>query len=100
LAETLLQRGGPNEEAVVSLPRQAAPTRRWIGVHIDGGMKGFLRDNGLSLVLVALFVLFFVGQAVSGWLNYSDEQDEHHQPQIGFAQYLTTGAFGEAVFEN
>ena len=27
-------------------------------------MKGFLRDNGLSLVLIALFVVFFIGQAV------------------------------------
>ena len=63
-------------------------------------MKGFLRDNGLSLVLIALFVVFFVGQAVFGWLNYNDEQEEHHQPQISFMQYLTTGAFGEAVFEN
>jgi Domain of unknown function (DUF6766) len=63
-------------------------------------MKDFLRDNGLSLVLVSLFVLFLAGQAISGWLNYNDEQDEHHQPQIGFVQYLTTGAFGEAVFEN
>jgi hypothetical protein len=32
-------------------------------------MKGFLRDNGLSLVLIALFVLFFAGQTVFGWLN-------------------------------
>jgi hypothetical protein len=65
-----------------------------------GSMKGFLRDNGLSLVLIALFVLFFAGQAVFGWLNYNDEQDEHYQPQIGFVQYVATGAFGEAVFEN
>ena len=63
-------------------------------------MKGFLRDNGLSLVLIALFVLFLAGQTVFGWLNYNDEKDEHHQPQIGFRQYLGTGAFGEAVFEN
>ena len=63
-------------------------------------MKGFLRDNGLSLVLIGLFVVFLVGQTVFGWLNYNDEQEEHHQPQIGFMQYLRTGAFGEAVFEN
>jgi hypothetical protein len=37
---------------------------------------------------------------VFGWLNYNDEKNEHHQPQIGFRQYLGTGAFGEAVFEN
>jgi hypothetical protein len=63
-------------------------------------MKGFLRDNGLSLVLIVLFVLFLAGQTIFGWLDYNDEQDEHHQPQIGFIQYLTTGAYGEAVFEN
>jgi hypothetical protein len=63
-------------------------------------MKVFLRNNGLSLALAALFSLFLTGQAVSGWLNYNEEQDEHHQPQIGFMQYLGTGAFGEALFEN
>jgi hypothetical protein len=51
-------------------------------------LKGFLRDNGLSLVLIALFVLFFAGQTVFGWLNYNDEKDAHYQPQIGFVQYL------------
>jgi hypothetical protein len=60
-------------------------------------MKGFLRDNGLSFVLVVLFLLFLTGQSVAGWLNYNAERDEHHQPQIGFMQYLATGAFGEAV---
>ena len=63
-------------------------------------MKGFLRDNGLSLVLIALFVPFFAGQTVFGWLNYNDDKDEHHQHQIGLGQYLGTGALGEAVFEN
>ena len=63
-------------------------------------MKGYLRDNGLSLVLIVLFVLFLAGQTIFGWLDYNDEQDEHHQPQIGFTQYLRTAAFGEAVFEN
>jgi hypothetical protein len=32
----------------------------------QSAMKGFLRNNGLSLVLAILFVLFFGGQAASG----------------------------------
>jgi hypothetical protein len=63
-------------------------------------VKRFLRDNGLSLVLLALFVSFLAGQLISGWLNYNEEQEEHQQAQIGFRQYLGTGACGEAVFEN
>ena len=47
-----------------------------------------MRDNGLSLVLVALFILFFEGQTVFGWLNYNDEKDAHYQPEIGFVQSL------------
>jgi uncharacterized protein DUF6766 len=70
------------------------------GIQEEGTVRGFLRDNGLSVVLVALFVLFLAGQAVSGWQDYNDQQDEHHQAQIGFMQYLGTGAFGESVFEN
>jgi hypothetical protein len=65
-----------------------------------GGVRGFLRNNGLSLVLLALFVSFLAGQLTSGWLNYNEEQEEHQQAQIGFMQYLGTGACGEAVFEN
>ncbi|HEY5813637.1 MAG TPA: DUF6766 family protein [Terrimicrobiaceae bacterium] len=63
-------------------------------------MKSFLRNNGLSIVLATLFVLFLGGQTNFGWLHYNDEQEQHHQPQVGLAQYLTTSAFGEAVFEN
>lgn len=66
----------------------------------QSSIKRFLRDNGLSLVLLALFVSFLAGQLISGWLTYNEEQDEHQQAQIGFIQYLETGACGEAVFEN
>jgi len=59
-----------------------------------------LRENGLSLVLLFLFFAFLIGQAISGWLHYNNEQDEHQQAQITLLQYLQTGAFGEAVFEN
>jgi hypothetical protein len=63
-------------------------------------MKRLLRDNGLSIALLLLFVLFLVGQAIAGWLHYNEEQREHHQSPVTFQAYLATGAFGEAVFEN
>jgi hypothetical protein len=63
-------------------------------------VKDLLKNNGLSVVLATLFVIFLVGQVLSGWLHYNEEQNDHDQPQVTLFQYLQTGAFGEAVFEN
>ena len=58
------------------------------------------RDNGLSVVLVTLFLLLLGGQTFSGWFQYNEELEEHQQAAIGLPEYLQSGAFGEAVFEN
>ena len=63
-------------------------------------MSRTLRNNGLSLVAGALFVLSLVGQAVTGYEVHNQDQRDHHEQEIGFGEYLTTGAFYEAVFEN
>ena len=63
-------------------------------------VKQTLRNNGLSLVWMLLFVVFLAAQAVSGHRVYNQEQQEHGEPVESFAGYLTTGHFGEAVFEN
>jgi hypothetical protein len=63
-------------------------------------MSRTLRNNGLSLVAGALFVLSLVGQAVTGYKVHNDDQRDHHEREIGFGEYLTTGAFYEATFEN
>jgi hypothetical protein len=63
-------------------------------------MKDFLRDNSLSIVLAVLFAVFLGGQAISGWRHYNEEQNNYGQPPVALVEYLQTGAFGEAVFEN
>jgi hypothetical protein len=64
-------------------------------------MKRFLRDNGLSLVLFVLFFFaFLVGQSFTGHRQYNNEQQEHGQPTVGYAEYLGTGHFLEATMEN
>lgn len=37
---------------------------------------------------------------VSGWHVYNEEQVSHHSTEIGLLQYLRTGDFVEATFEN
>ena len=63
-------------------------------------MKRVLRDNGLSIVLGLLFLVFTWGQAVAGHRTHNDEQREHGQPEIEFVSYLRTPHFVEALTEN
>lgn len=64
-------------------------------------MRRFLRDNGLSLVLFFLFFLTFLfGQSATGMAEYNDDRREHHQPAVGYTEYLATGHFLEATMEN
>lgn len=63
-------------------------------------MRRFLRNNGLSLVLAAIFFACLAGQTITGFFVYNNEQRDHGQQPIGLAAYLTTGHFVEAVFEN
>lgn len=41
-----------------------------------------------------------VGQIWTGWYTYNDEQRSHGQPSVTVVEYLGTGHFGEATFEN
>ncbi len=58
-----------------------------------------LRDNGLSLVLLALFLAFWVGQSVTGHRQYSDEQREHGEATQPYGSYLRSAHFWEATAE-
>jgi hypothetical protein len=63
-------------------------------------MKTFLRDNGLSVTLVGLFILFWTGQALTGFADHNRDEQIHGRSQIGFGDYLTSDHFWEATFEN
>ena len=63
-------------------------------------MRQFLRDNGLSLTLLALFLASLGGQAVTGWKAHGEQLRINDLPAIGFVAYLSTGHFISAVFEN
>ena len=62
--------------------------------------RSFWRDNGLSLVAAACFLLLLVGQTLTGWHVYNTDQAEHGDTPVSLAEYLSTGHFGEATFEN
>ena len=64
------------------------PVRRW------------LRDNGLLLANLGLFLAFLVGLALTGAQVHNADRTDHGQPPVPFLSYLGSGDFFEAVFEN
>jgi hypothetical protein len=63
-------------------------------------MLRWLKDNSLSLVLFALFLIFLIGHSVAGVRHYNEEQTVHGQPEVSYAEYVKSGEFVESVFEN
>lgn len=66
----------------------------------DMRIRKFFRANGLSLVLLGLFLSTLLGQSLAGWISNNEEQIFHHRPQVDYWAYLTHDHFLEAVFEN
>src|ERR687895_217232 len=63
-------------------------------------MRRLLRDHGLSIATFGLFFVFVCGQSVMGLLDYNSTRQEHGRQPVGYIQYLGSGDFIEAVFEN
>ena len=63
-------------------------------------MKKFWHNNSLSIVLFAAFIVCLLGQTITGYEVKNDDLKEHSQPALSMSQYLLSGHFGEAVFEN
>jgi hypothetical protein len=63
-------------------------------------MRRFVRENGLSLVFLAFFVLAVAGQAFAGWNEFNNEATAHSEATISLGRYVTSSSFGNALLEN
>ena len=63
-------------------------------------MRRVLRDNALSLTMFGLFLVFLVAQSFAGYRTSNNDNQEHGQPPESYTEYLASGAFVEATFEN
>jgi hypothetical protein len=59
-----------------------------------------LRENGLLIVLTALFLVSIVGQIFTGNAEYNQSQEEHAQAAVSVGEYLLTGHLLETLAEN
>lgn len=63
-------------------------------------MRRFVRDNGLSLFFLALFLVTLVAQSVVGLANENEELARHGQATVDYAQFVTSSSFLVDVAEN
>jgi len=65
-----------------------------------GTVSEWVKEHGLLLANIGLFLVFFGGMVFSGAADYSSDQLAHGEPAATVLGYLGTGAFLEATFEN
>ena len=63
-------------------------------------MKRFIRNNGLSVVLLGMFVFLWWGQSLVGHRHYNEERQQHQLPEVSYTEYLSSDHFWEATTEN
>ncbi|WP_018770313.1 DUF6766 family protein [Arthrobacter sp. 162MFSha1.1] len=63
-------------------------------------MRKWAREHGLLLANLGCFLAFFVGMILSGAASYSEDQQARGEPAVSVLEFLGTGAFVEATFEN
>jgi hypothetical protein len=68
--------------------------------------RGFLKDQGLSIFFLVLFLGSLLGQAIAGHKLYNEEEVSHarllHEQAetLSFWRYVVTSDFGNEVLEN
>ena len=59
-----------------------------------------LRNHGLSLFFLSIFVAALIGQAIAGHAEYNNEAIAHSSETLSFWSYVVSPDFGQAVMEN
>jgi hypothetical protein len=63
-------------------------------------VRGFLKDNGLSVAFGVLFLVSLVGQAISGHASVNHDQLLHQGDPLSLGHYVTSALFWADVMEN
>ncbi|HEX5569147.1 MAG TPA: DUF6766 family protein [Streptomyces sp.] len=63
-------------------------------------MRGFLRDNGLTLAFLTAFLVALVAQAFAGQAEFNSQLVSEGLDPVGFWSYVTSSDFAVDVTEN
>jgi hypothetical protein len=88
-------RGSDKEEKVGRYALQSSP--KWAKA---GGWRTTVYSYSLPLLMAAIFVASWLGQSVTGWTSYNDEQQMHDEPTVSWAAYVVRPNFWEETLQN
>jgi hypothetical protein len=104
----LLQQGSPESKALNQAGLESDEEQK-IGEHADrrsprwaksGDLRTRIYENSLLIAFAIIFFGSWAAQAVTGWTDYNNEQEEHDDPTISLATYLTRPNFWEKTLQN
>lgn len=63
-------------------------------------MRHYIRDMGLSLVFLVIFIVTLIGQSIAGFAFTNEELMQHGQPTVSYTHFITSSDFLVDVAEN
>jgi hypothetical protein len=103
-----LQRGSPESKEPGKEGLESDKDQR-VGQHADedsplwarvGGFRTWLYSNSLVLVMSAIWLLSWAGQAVAGRGTYNAQQLDHQEAALNLLQYVGTSDFWNRTLQN
>jgi hypothetical protein len=104
----LLQRGSPESKELDKAGGESDADQK-VGEHATadsprwaraGGLRTRLYGNSLLLVMGTIFVLSWLGQSITGRVDYNATQFDHQEAAIGWLQYVATPDFWNRTLQN
>ena len=93
-------RKGPSFARHLGTPLHRVIVSRDTDMTSSQRVRDTLRNNGLALAMLVLFVGSWVGQFLAGLAAFNAERRDHGQPAMAAVDYPRTSHFWEATFEN
>jgi hypothetical protein len=104
----LVQRGSPESKPLGDAGRES-DERQKVGPHADaqspswakaGGIRTFIYENSLLIVMSIIFFGSWFAQSVTGWTAFNTEQVDHQEATVSWLTYIGSADFWEATLEN
>jgi len=104
----LVQRGSPESKEPGKEGTESAQEQK-VGEHADagsplwaraGGVRTAVYSHSLLILMTAIWLLSWLGQSITGVVDFNQQQQAHGESTISWAQYLTRSDFWERTLQN